>query len=248
MNYHWNWSIFTEIAPGGSVTYLSWLISGAAWTLATAGTAWILALLIGCVVGTLRTTPMKPVVWLCDLYTEVFRNIPLLVQMFLLFFVIPELLPVPVGDYLKQDLPLPPFFNAVAALTLFTSAKLSEQFKAGIESVTVGQKSAAQALGLSLPQCYRHVLLPQAIRVIFPPLTSESLNILKNSAVALTIGLMELTAQARNLSENSFQTFEAFTAATTIYILLAQGISLIMRRIEKRLALPGLIGGAMNHG
>ncbi|MEN3296370.1 MAG: glutamate/aspartate transport system permease protein [Burkholderiales bacterium] len=242
MNYHWNWSVFLEIAPSDSVTYLHWLLTGAGWTLATAGSAWILSLLIGCVVGTLRTTPIKPVVWLCDLYTEVFRNIPLLVQMFLWFFVVPELLPVKAGDFLKQDLPIPSFFNAVVALTLFTSAKLSEQFKAGIESVAAGQKGAAQALGLSLPQCYRHVLLPQAMRIIFPPLTSESLNTLKNSSVALTIGLMELTAQARNLSENSFQTFEAFTAATTIYIVLAQGVTLIMGRIEKRLAVPGRIG------
>ena len=148
MDYNWNWGIFWSSAPGESASYLQWLVTGTSWTLATTVMAFVLAFLIGGLVGTLRTTTIRPLVWLCNVYTEVFRNIPLLVQMFICFFVLPELLPVTMGDYLKQELPYPSFFSAVLALTLFTSAKLSELFKAGIESVAAGQRGAALALGL----------------------------------------------------------------------------------------------------
>lgn len=239
MDYNWNWGVFWDFAPGESSSYLQWLVTGTSWTLATTLSAFVLAFLIGGLVGTLRTSDLRPLVWLCNLYTEVFRNIPLLVQMFICFFVVPELLPVSAGDYLKQDLPYPSFFSAVVALTLFTSAKLSELFKAGIESIARGQGAAALALGLRPWQMYLHVLLPQAIRVVFPPLTSEALNTLKNSSVALTIGLMELTAQARNVSEYSFNTFEAFTAATLIYVVASLLVTVAMGRIERSLASPG---------
>ncbi|MBD8574478.1 amino acid ABC transporter permease [Pseudomonas syringae] len=241
MDYNWNWGIFWEFAPGETSSYLQWLLTGTGWTLATTVVAFGLALLIGALVGTLRTSTVLPLVWLCNLYTEVFRNIPLLVQMFICFFVVPELLPVSLGDYLKQDLPYPSFFSAVAALTLFTSAKLSELFKAGIESIAYGQRGAALALGLRPRQMYMNVLLPQAIRVVFPPLTSEALNTLKNSSVALTIGLMELTAQARNVSEYSFNTFEAFSAATLIYVVVSLLVTFVMGRIERSLTLRGAV-------
>ncbi|MBD8494828.1 MULTISPECIES: amino acid ABC transporter permease [Pseudomonas] len=241
MDYNWNWGIFWEFAPGETSSYLQWLLTGTAWTLATTVVAFGLALVIGALVGTLRTGTIMPLVWLCNLYTEVFRNIPLLVQMFICFFVIPELLPVSMGDYLKQDLPYPSFFSAVAALTLFTSAKLSELFKAGIESIAHGQRGAALALGLRPRQMYMNVLLPQAIRIVFPPLTSEALNTLKNSSVALTIGLMELTAQARNVSEYSFNTFEAFSAATLIYVVVSLLVTFVMGRIERALTLRGAV-------
>lgn len=239
MDYNWNWSVFFEAPPGETTSYLYWLITGTSWTVATTLAAFLLAFFIGGVIGTLRTSTVRPVVWLCNLYTEVFRNIPLLVQMFLCFFVLPELLPESLGNYLKQDLPYPSFFSAVAALTLFTSAKLSELFKAGIDSVSQGQRGAALALGMRPTQAYLHVLLPQAIRIVFPPLTSEALNTLKNSSVALTIGLMELTAQARNVAEYSFNTFEAFSAATLIYIVISLIVTFGMARIERSLAISG---------
>lgn len=147
MDYNWNWSVFWDFAPGETSSYLHWLVTGTSWTLATTLVAFILALLIGGLVGTLRTSTLRPLVWLCNLYTEVFRNIPLLVQMFICFFVVPELLPVSMGDYLKQDLPYPSFFSAVVALTLFTSAKLSELFKAGIESVAGCRWAAGRGPG-----------------------------------------------------------------------------------------------------
>jgi glutamate/aspartate transport system permease protein len=174
---------------------------------------------------------------------ELFRNIPLLVQMFLWYFVLPELLPTGLGDWLKQ-LPDASFYTAVVALGFYTSARIAEQVRAGISSLARGQRMAALALGLTLPQTYGYVLLPMAYRIILPPLTSEFLNIIKNSAVALTIGLMELTARARAMQEFTFQVFEAFTAATVIYIVINIVVTFGMRWIERRAAVPGFIGAA----
>ena len=242
MNYNWNWKIFWDAHPEGTGTYMSSLIAGLGWTLATALIAWVIALSLGALIGTMRTTPAKWMVMVGNAYVELFRNIPLLVQMFLWFFVLPELLPKGIGDWLKQ-LPNAPFVTAVICLGFFTSARVAEQVKAGIGSLPRGQTMAGTALGLTLPQTYRFVVLPQAFRIILPPLTSEFLNIIKNSAVALTIGLVELTSRARSMQEFSFQVFEAFTAATLIYIFVNIIVVNLMRLLEKKIAVPGLIGG-----
>ena len=242
MNYNWNWGIFWELSPDASGTYLQTLWNGLGWTLATALTAWVFALALGAAIGTLRTTPLRWAVRLGNGYVELFRNVPLLVQMFLWFFVVPELLPRAAGTWLKQ-LPNASFWTAVVALAFFTSARVAEQVRAGIQSLPRGQVLAGTALGLTLPQTYRHVLLPMAFRIILPPLTSEFLNIIKNSAVALTIGLMELTARARSMQEFSFQVFEAFTAATLIYLGVNAVVVVAMRGVERWVAVPGYIGG-----
>lgn len=241
MNYHWNWKIFFEPSPEGAGTYLDMLWSGLGWTLATALSAWVMALVLGALVGTIRTTPSKWAGRLGNAYVEFFRNIPLLVQMFLWFFVVPELLPTALGDRLKQ-LPDASFWTAVVCLGFFTSARVAEQVRAGIQSLPRGQRMAGTALGLTLPQTYRYILLPMAFRIVLPPLTSEFLNIIKNSAVALTIGLMELTARARAIQEFSFQVFEAFTAATIIYLVVNVIVVNGMRWLEKKVAVPGFIG------
>lgn len=241
MNYNWNWNIFFETSPDGSYTYLETLLLGTAWTLATALSAWMIALTIGSLVGIVRTMPHPWLVRLGNAYVELFRNIPLLVQMFLWYFVIPELVPSAVGTWLKQ-LPNASFYTAFVALGFYTSARVAEQIRAGILSLPRGQRNAGLALGFSLPQTYRYVLLPMAYRIVLPPLTSEFLNIIKNSAVALTIGLVELTARARAMQEFSFQVFEAFTAATVIYIFINIIVVVLMRRLEGRLAVPGMIG------
>ena len=241
MKYNWNWGIFFEMAPDASGTYLQTLLAGLRWTLATSMTAWVFALLLGAIVGTLRTTPWTWVVRLGNAWVELFRNIPLLVQMFLWFFVVPELLPKAIGDWLKQ-LPNASFWTAVVALALFTSARVAEQVRAGIQAIPRGQAMAGTALGLTLPQTYRYVLLPVAIRIVLPPLTSEFMNIIKNSAVALTIGLMELTASTRAMQEFSFQVFEAFSAATLIYLAVNLLVVVGMRALERAVAVPGFLG------
>src|SRR5688572_8767759 len=242
MNYNWNWGILLSPEPGGTGTYLHYLIVGLGWTLATALAAWVIALLVGSVVGTLRTTPIKWAVRLGNLYVEIFRNIPLIVQMFLWFFVVPELLPQALGDWIKQ---MPPpwgsYVPAVLCLGIFTSVRVAEQVRAGINSLPRGQRMAATAMGLTQIQAYRNVILPQALRIILPPLTSEFMNIIKNSSVALTIGLLELTGRARAMQEFSFRVFEAFTAATVIYLLTNLVVVLLMRALERRVRVPGLI-------
>jgi glutamate/aspartate transport system permease protein len=241
VKYNWNWGIFWQLSPDGRGTYLDTLIAGLGWTLATALAAWVIALALGMIVGVIRTTPVTWMRRVGDAWVEVFRNVPLLVQMFLWFFVVPELLPTAVGAWLKQ-LPRSAFYTAVVCLGLYTSARVAEQVRAGIQSLAGGQRMAGVAIGLTLPQTYRYVLLPMAIRIVMPPLTSEFLNVIKNSAVALTIGLVELTASARSMQEFSFQVFEAFTAATLIYMALNLIVVLGMRWLERRLAVPGLIG------
>src|SRR6266513_5677844 len=231
------------MSPDGVHTYLGTLMLGTGLTLATALTAWCLALAMGSFIGVIRTTPKPWLVRLGTAYVELFRNVPLLVQMFLWYFVLPELLPTQLGDWLKQ-LPDASFYTAGVALGFYTSARVAEQVRAGITSLARGQGWAALALGLTLPQAYIYVLLPMAYRIILPPLTSEFLNVIKNSAVALTIGLMELTARARSMQEFSFQVFEAFTAATLIYIAINIVVTFAMRRTERRVAVPGYIGMA----
>ena len=240
MNYTWNWHIFGEMSPDGVHTYMDTLWAGLTWTLATAGVAWIMALVLGMVIGTIRTLPNKWVLALANAYVELFRNVPLLVQMFLWYFVMPELLPTDLGNWVKS-LPNAPFITAVLCLGFFTSARVAVQVTAGIEALPRGQKLAGTALGLTLPQTYRFILLPMAARVILPPLTSEFLNIIKNSSVALTIGLVELTASARAIQEFSFQVFEAFSAATIIYVVVNLAVVVLMQLIEKKVAIPGFV-------
>jgi len=242
VNYNWHWQVLFEMEPGATGTYLKYLVVGLGWTLVTALAAWVIALSVGAAVGTLRTTPLPWVVRLGNLYVEIFRNIPLIVQMFLWFFVFPELLPKGLGDWIKQ---MPPpwssFIPAVLCLGIFTSVRIAEQVRAGINSLPRGQRMAGTALGLTLGQTYRTVILPQAFRIILPPLTSESMNIIKNSSVALTIGLLELTGRARAMQEFSFRVFEAFAAATVIYLLVNLVVVLAMRALERKVRVPGLI-------
>src|SRR5712671_3580044 len=233
--YNWNWPILLK------EPYFGWIVSGFGKTILIAVFAWVIAFPLGSAIGIARTAENRALRFAGTVYVDIFRNIPLLVQMFLWYFVVPELLPTQAGDWLKQ-LPDASFYTAVVALGFYTSARVAEQVRAGISSLARGQRMAGLALGLTLPQTYIYVLLPMAYRIILPPLTSEFLNIIKNSAVALTIGLMELTARARAMQEFSFQVFEAFTAATVIYIVINIIVTFAMRYVEQRVAVPGLIG------
>ena len=192
------------------------------------------AMLFGCLMGILRTTPNRWLVLLGDAWTELFRNIPVLVQVFLWYFVVPELVPA-----LKQ---IPSFLLVVLGLGFFTSARVSEQVKAGIQSLPRGQRMAGQALGLTLPQTYRHVLLPSALRIVIPPLTSESMGIVKNSSVAFSVSVAELTMFARQAQEETSRGIEIYLAVTALYFITSILVYQVARLIEKRLRIPGTIG------
>ena len=249
MNYNWNWGIFWELSADGRHTWFMTLIMGLGWTLATAFCAGFIPFILGSFLGGVRPRPLRWAVRIGNAYVELFRNIPLLVQLFIWFFVLPELLPASLGNSIKQmNPPWASFVPAVIGLGLFTAARVAEQARAGIQALARGQGMAGTALGLTLAQTYRNVLLPMAFRIIMPPLTSETMNLIKNTSVALTIGLIELTAAARSMQEFTFQVFEAFTAATIIYIVVNLIAVNLMRWLERRIAVPGFIGPAVGGG
>ncbi|MFC0142345.1 amino acid ABC transporter permease [Erwinia mallotivora] len=245
MSTDWNWGIFLQQAPFGNTTYLGWLWSGFQVTIAVSLCAWIIAFLVGSLLGILRTVPNRALTTVGTCYVELFRNIPLIVQFFIWYLVVPELLPESTGSWFKSELdPNIQFFScSVICLGLFTAARVCEQVRAAIQSLPRGQKNAGLAMGLTLPQTYRYVLLPNAYRVIIPPLTSEMLNLVKNSAIASTIGLVDMAAQAGKLLDYSAHAYESFTAITLAYIAINMVIMLLMSLVERKVRLPGSMGG-----
>ncbi|WZB62735.1 amino acid ABC transporter permease [Achromobacter xylosoxidans] len=245
MNYNWSWSVFLDMSPDGVHTFLETLLIGVGWTLALSLIAWVFSLLLGSCLGVMRTASSRALNFAGAAYVEVFRNIPLLVQMFLWYFVLPELLPHAWGVAMKQ-MPQPwgQFLPAVLCLGFYGSSRVAEQVRAGIQSLPRGQLQAGIAQGLTEAQVYRYIILPQAYRIVLPPLTSELMGTIKYSSVALTIGLLELTGQARSMQEFSFHIFEAFSSATAVYLILNGVVVLGMRMLERRVAIPGLIGPA----
>jgi glutamate/aspartate transport system permease protein len=246
MNYHWDWGIIFEQVPGTDEYYYQWLVKGFELTILAALTAWVIALVIGSVVGICRTAPKKWLSTPATIYVEVFRNIPLLAQLFFWFFVLPELLPEKAGDWMKQSMPYPEFITGVFGLSLFTAARVAEQVRTGILALPKGQKNAGLAMGFSLPQTYRYVLLPMAYRIIIPPLTSEFMNMFKNSAVLMGIGLTELYFQLRQITGDYApgNVFEVMGYVTATYLVMAFTVNRAMTWVEKKISIPGTIGGA----
>jgi glutamate/aspartate transport system permease protein len=249
----WDWQIFCKdtiegemvsgcFGTGDKYTYLNWMMSAWGWTVSVALCGLAIALIVGSVIGILRTLPDSP--WLVRLgnaWVELFRNIPLLVQIFLWYHVVPALFPV------MRD--LPPFVLVVIALGLFTSARIAEQVRSGIQALPKGQRYAGMALGFTTPQYYRYVILPMAYRIILPPLTSESMNIFKNSSVAFAVSIAELTQFYLQAGEETSRNMEMYLGVVVLYAFSALVINRIMAFIEKRARVPGFIvaGGAGGH-
>jgi glutamate/aspartate transport system permease protein len=242
----WDWQVFCkntidgEVVPrcfgsGGDITYLDWMLSAWGWTLSVALLALVVALVVGSLMGILRTTPSRLLVGIGNVWTELFRNIPLLVQIFLWYHVLPALVPVLKG--------VPSFVLVVLGLGFFTSARIAEQVRAGIESLPRGQRHAGLAMGLTLAQTYRYVLLPRAFRIVIPPLTSESMNIIKNSSVAFAVSIAELTQFAMQAQEETSRGIEIYLAVTGLYFISAFTINRIAHVIEQRVQVPGMLGG-----
>lgn len=248
MNYDWSWRVFLDMSPDGVHTFLQTIFMGAGWTLALSLSTWVLAMLLGSLLAVFRTASSRPLNILGAIYVEIFRNMPLLVQMFLWYFVLPEVVPKALGTAIKQ-MPQPwgQFVPALLCLTLYGSARVAEQIRAGIQSLPRGQFQAGTALGLTQPQVYRYIILPEAYRIVIAPLTSEFMGTIKYSSVALTIGLLELTGQARAMQEFSFHIFEAFSAATVVYMIINGIVVFGLRGLERRFAVPGLIARAGKH-
>ena len=239
MNYNWSWSVFLDMSPDGVHTFLETLLIGVGWTLALSLIAWVFSLLLGSCLGVMRTASSRALNFAGAAYVEVFRNIPLLVQMFLWYFVLPELLPHAWGVAMKQ-MPQPwgQFLPAVLCLGFYGSSRVAEQVRAGIQSPPRGQLQAGIAQGLTEAQVYRYIILPQAYRIVLPPLTSEFMGTIKfvGGADHRPAGA---TGQARSMQEFSFHIFEAFSAATAVYLILNGVVVLGMRMLERRVAIPG---------
>ena len=235
MKYNWNWSVLIE------PQYFDWIISGTLWTIYLSIASSFIAFFLGSIIGIFRTLDNKILNFIGTTYVEIFRNIPLLVQMFIWYFVFPEIVTDDFGTWLKQDLPNPEFSSALMCLGTYTASRVAEQVRSGINSVSTGVGMAGYATGLSTYQLYIYVLLPIGYRIIIPPLTSEFLTIFKNSSLALTIGLLELTARSNMIMDWTFQGFEAYTAATIIYVSVTMIVTLIMQRIENKTQIPGFI-------
>ncbi|PRD67046.1 amino acid ABC transporter permease [Malikia granosa] len=249
----WDWQVFCEdtltreagsscFGQGGDITYLDWLLSAWGWTVSVSLLALLLALVVGALVGTLRTLPGSPwVVRLGNAWVELFRNIPLLVQIFLWYHVLPTLFPA-----LQA---VPGFVLVVLALGLFTSARIAEQVRSGIQALPRGQRYAAMALGMTTAQSYRYVLLPMALRIVIPPLTSETMNIFKNSSVAFAVSVAELTMFAMQAQEETARGVEVYLAVTGLYVVSAFAINRVMAFVERRARVPGFIasGGTGGH-
>ena len=241
----WDWQVFCKSTmegtdvPGcfgrdGDVTYLDWMIEAWGWTLSVAGGAWVIAIVFGALIGTLRTLPASPwLVRLANAWIELFRNIPILVQIFLWYFVLPRAFPVLQG--------IPGFAMVIFALGFFTSARIAEQVRAGIQALPRGQRYAGMALGFSTAQTYRYVLLPMALRIILPPLTSESMNLLKNSSVAFAVSIAELTMFAMQAQEETSRGIEVYLAVTALYAISAFAVNRVFALVEKKVQIPGYI-------
>jgi glutamate/aspartate transport system permease protein len=236
MRYNWDWAVLV------TEPYASAMLSGLALTVLISLLGWITAFGLGSLIGIARTLENR---WLSTpamLYVELFRNVPLLVQLFLWYFVLPELLPPSAGHWLKRDLPEPELVTAIVGLGLYTACRVAEQVRSGIQSIGRGQSMAGLASGLTRWQVYRYILVPRAYRIIVPALTNEFLNIFKNSSLALTIGVLELTSRARQVSEMTYHSIEAFAAASLLYALITLVVTLAMGRVESGARIAGHLG------
>lgn len=229
----WDWKVFLN-DDGSGRTYLQWMFDAWGWTLSVAGASWVVAMLFGALFGTLRTLPNSPVLSrLANVWVELFRNIPLLVQIFIWYFVVPKIFPV------MKD--LPSFVLVVFALGFFTSARIAEQVRAGIQALPRGQRYAGMAMGFTTAQTYRYVILPMAFRIIIPPLTSESMNLLKNSSVAFAVSIAELTMFAMQAQEETSRGIEIYLAVTALYAISAFAVNRLMAFVEKKVQIPGFV-------
>ena len=236
----WDWKVFLQ-DDGSGRTYLQWMFDAWGWTLAVAGVSWVVAMVFGALFGTLRTLLNSPVLSrLANVWVELFRNVPLLVQIFIWYFVVPKIFPA-----MKE---LPSFVLVVFALGFFTSARIAEQVRAGIQALPRGQRDAGMAMGFTTAQTYRYVLLPMAFRIILPPLTSESMNLLKNSSVAFAVSIAELTMFAMQVQEETSRGVEVYLAVTALYAVSAFAVNRLMTFVEKKVQIPGYVVAASGGG
>ena len=221
--------------------YGMWLLQGLWLTIKIGFLAWIIAFFWGICIGTLRVTPWRWLRFFSSAYTEIFRNIPFLVQLFFWYYAGPMLFGETFGRQINQISGLN-IYVAVVALGLYTASRVAEHMRAGFASISPDQYQAVLSTGMTQSQMYRHVIIPYALRIITPPLTTEFLTIFKNSSVAMTIGVAELTFMSYRIDAETFHGLEATTGAMAIYQVLGLAVVQVMSIIENRFKIPGMVG------
>ncbi|SPU50354.1 amino acid ABC transporter permease [Bordetella trematum] len=212
--------------------YPVWLLRGLVTTLALAGLAWILAFVVGSLLAVIRLTGSRTANALISVYVAFHRNVPMLVLILFWYFGVPALLPQGVADWLNEH--GSEFILSCIAIGLVMSAYVCEDLRSAVRAIPAGQVEASRALGLSFLRTMRCVVLPQAFRIAIPPLLNQTLLLLKNTSLAMAVGVTELTAVALEIENNTFRTFEAYAMVTLIYLLLSflimAGGALLQRR------------------
>jgi polar amino acid transport system permease protein len=229
-SYHFDWAIVT------SGKYFEWLVSGVWITLELSLVSIALSFFVGLIIAVMRMSNVRPFRWFAYGYLEFFRNTPLLVQLFFWYFGSYKILPKLVNDWLNS-LSFE-FAAAVIGLTIYTSAFIAEDIRSGVRSIPKEQMEAAQSSGFSYLRAMLYIILPQAVRITIPPLINQFLNLTKNSSLAMTIGVAEITYQARQIESYTFKGFEAFTAATLIYLVLSLVITGLVTLYDKKVLNP----------
>lgn len=245
MNYSWNWNVLWQNTGVGESIYLNWIITGIGWLLLITLIAWSIALILGSILGIMRTLPHTAARSIATAYVTLFRNVPLLIQLFIWFYVVPNFLPETIKTWWMNDLGAntTALISASIGLGLFTAARVCEQVRTGIEALPRGQIHAGYAMGLSTAQLYQHIILPQSFRMILPPLSSELTNCVKNTAIASLVGVAELISQMKTISEYTQNTIEIYSYVTLIFIAINIVLIQAMNLLEKRLRIPGLTSG-----
>jgi len=230
LKYTFDWSIVT------SGKYFEWLVSGVKITLELSAVGIVGAFILGLLIAVLKMSHFRPLRWIASAYLEFFRNTPLLIQIFFWYFGSYKIMPTVVNDWLNST--NFEFAAAAIALTIYTSAFIAEDIRSGILSIPKEQMEAARSAGFSYLRSMQYIILPQAVRITVPPLVNQFLNLAKNSSLAMTIGVMELTYQARQVESYSFKGFEAFTAATVVYLVLSVSITALIDLYDKKVLNP----------
>jgi polar amino acid transport system permease protein len=230
LKYQFDWAIVL------SGKYFDWLVSGVKVTIQLSAMSIALSFLLGLIIAVMRMSNVRPVRWFAHGYLEFFRNTPLLVQIFFWYFGSYKILPTAVNNWLVST--NFEFASAVIALTIYTSAFIAEDIRSGVLSIPKEQMEAARSSGFSYIRSMQYIILPQAVRITIPPLIGQFLNLVKNSSLAMTIGVAELTYQARQVESYTFKGFEAFTAATVVYLAMSIIITIAVTWYSKTILSP----------
>jgi glutamate/aspartate transport system permease protein len=235
LSYDFDWSILWKHPYG------QWMLQGIWTTITLSSLAFLIAVILGLIVGVFRVLPNRITRFIGGSYVELIRNTPYLVQLFFWYFGVPSLLPKAGELWLYDHVSSLPYWTGVVCLGVYTASRVGEQIRAGMLSIPIDQYQAAFSTGLTTSQTYRYVIIPYAMRIIIPPFTTEFLTCFKNSALTMTIGVLETTGASYLIDSYTWHGLETTTAASVVYIVITLCVVLFMAWVEKKIHIPGMI-------